>query len=134
MEDNKSNIRRGIAILLTIVLMGCTVPLAAQEETPSEPTENESNVFIAAWQGVGQVFQTLGRGLLQTWHDYVEPFFMALWDSIRDFLQHEIEIRTPGVQEEFERETKAIKDELKEVAPKAGKNLWERFKDLFRRD
>ncbi len=62
--------------------------------------------------------------LKRIWSSYLTPLFKWIWS----LLETEVEERKPLIKEEFEKE----KEEMKQEIPKAGRSVWERFKDLVK--
>lgn len=65
----------------------------------------------------------------KAWTEYVFPFYKNIWQRLRE------KVFTPiknWLLPEAEKRTEYIKEEIKEEAPKAGRLLWQRIKDLFK--
>lgn len=62
--------------------------------------------------------------LKKIWNSYVMPALKWLWS----LLGAEVEERKPLIKEELQKE----KEEMKQEIPKAGRSIWERFKDLIK--
>jgi hypothetical protein len=91
--------------------------------------------FKKSWQTAWALWQKIYGGL---W-GLVEPFWQKFlsWllqviESVKDFLLGEFYKRKPGVEDEFEKEKEEMKEDIKKEAPKTGKTLWEKFRDLIK--
>ncbi len=60
--------------------------------------------------------------LKKIWNSYVVPAFKWVWSWL------EIEVEEESIKKELKKE----KEEMKQEIPKAGRSLWERFKDLIK--
>lgn len=58
------------------------------------------------------------------WSNYIQPWFKSIWQGTLNFAER----RKPIIEEELEKE----KQEIKEEAPKIGKSVWERFRELIK--
>lgn len=74
------------------------------------------------------VWQKMGDRAKNIWNSYLYPRLENIWQKIKSVFGEEIEERKPIIEKEFEKE----KEEMKGDAPKVGKSLWERFKELIR--
>lgn len=109
----------------------------AQEGVPSSSRAPESLEEVAslikriirgfpeAMKGVWREAADWFKGL---WNSYIFPWLQGIWHKILGFLGKEVEKRKPEIEEEFEKE----KEEMREEIPKAGKTLWQRFKELIK--
>jgi len=79
------------------------------------------------WQEALTICKTILGWFKGFWYSYISPFLQNIWYRINSFLGREIEKRKPEIRKELEEE----KEEIKEDLPKAGKSLWERFKELI---
>jgi hypothetical protein len=74
------------------------------------------------------------------WKKDVFPFMGKIWQWIKDntwlkirgWFMPEFEKRKQYLEEGLEKEKEEVKEEIKIEAPKVGKSLWERFKELIR--
>ena len=92
-----------------------------------EETKSLGQRFL---KGFPEVFKRSWQETVSLWKkmlDYVSSWFKSIWNSILPLLGKEVEERRPEVEEEFKKET----EEMKEEIPKAGKSLWQRFKELI---
>ena len=131
-------------ILTILILFGFLLPYFsfAQTDTITPPETLEE----AKKQGEKALETTQKEmpGILERiWKEEVLPFWQKMygwfkahtWPTIKSWfkkiqspIKEEIEKRKPIIKEEFQIEKK----ELKEEAPKVGKTLWEKFKELIR--
>jgi len=110
----------------------------AQEQMPQLPQtlEEAKSVGIKILKDlpdqIKKVWQEEAWPLLKkTWQklwSLAEPY----WQKFLSFLGKEVEKRKPAFEEEFQKEKEEMQKEMKEVAPKVGKSLWERFKALLK--
>lgn len=114
----------------------------AQEESVSQSVS--SGIIDDAGRAVGEaVKKSLLDNIKKIFKDEVLPVWQKMWNWFRDniwsrienfmkdtnpLIKEEIEKRKPVVQEEFQKE----KEEMKQEAPKVGKSLWEKFKELIK--
>lgn len=76
-------------------------------------------VLKEIWQEAVEIWKSIFRK--------IEPYIVGFWNKIKDFFRREVAIKKPEVKEELEKEKKEMKVEI----PKAGKNIWERFKEII---
>lgn len=116
-----------IAFLLTFAMPN----LLAQEVVQAPETLEEAKTLgQRILTGFPEVFKSVWQEAIVFWKkmlDYVSPWFKSIWNSILSLLGKEVEQRRPDVEEEFKKEI----EEMKEEIPKAGKSLWQRFKELI---
>ena len=72
------------------------------------------------WQGAIEIWRNIFRKIGNFWNSYIKPYIVNFWER-------DVEIKKPEVKQELEKE----KQEMKVEIPKAGKNIWNRFKDLI---
>ena len=60
--------------------------------------------------------------------NYANSWFQPFWERIERSFKKEVKRRQPIIEEEFKKEQKEMKTE----APKIGKSLWERLKELIK--
>ena len=84
------------------------------------------------WQDVIAFWQKVINLLKNFLNSYITPWLQDIWQKIVFFLGKEVEQRKTEVQEEFEKEKEEMKEEIKREAPKIGKSIWERFKELIK--
>jgi len=80
------------------------------------------------WEEALSIWQKMWNWFKNIWDSYIFPWLKNLWQKITSLFKKEVEIRKPIIEEELKKE----KEELKEEAPKVGKSLWERFKELLK--
>lgn len=115
----------------------------AQKEiiTPPETLEEAKEIGERTIKGTIESFPKI---LERVWREEVLPIWRGMynwakknfWDpyiwpslkKIESIFKKEMGERKPIIKEEFKKE----KEELKEEAPKIGKSLWERFKELIK--
>ncbi len=61
------------------------------------------------------------------WNSYILSWFKNIWFKFKFYLGWEVGQKKPEIKKELEEE----KQEIKEGVPKAGKSLWQRFKELI---
>ena len=117
-----------IVFLLTFVM-----PNVLAQEAPAQAPETLEEAKLLGervlW-GFPEVFKKSWQEAVVFWKkmlNYVSPWLEGIWNSILSLLGKEVEQRRPEVEEEFEKETQEMKEEI----PKAGKSLWQRFKELI---
>lgn len=77
------------------------------------------------------VFQKVWRWLKNIWNSFFYLWFKSVWKEIELIVKQ----RKPVIQEEFKKEKKEMREEVKTELPGAietGKSLWQRLKDLIR--
>ncbi len=79
------------------------------------------------WREAMAIWKTMLGWFKSFWHSYISPLLQNIWYRINSFLGREIEKRKPEIRKELEKE----KEEIKEEAPRVGKSLWQRFKDII---
>ncbi len=103
------------------------------QETPvqaPETLEEAKSLGQRILTGFPETFKSVWQEAVVFWKkmlNYVSPWFKSIWNSILSLLGKEVEKRKPEVEEEFKKETQEMKEEI----PKAGKSLWQRFKELI---
>lgn len=80
------------------------------------------------WNGLMDFCQHVFNDLKNIWNSYVFPFLKNLWEKT---IGKEFSERKPVIEEEFQKETQEVKEEIKTNLPNA-KSFWERFKDLLK--
>ncbi len=120
-----------LIFLTTGFLLSFSFSVLAQETVQApENLEEAKSLGQRILTGFPEVFKKTWQESLAFWKkmlDYVSPWFKSIWNSILSLLGKEVEERKPEVQKEWEEE----KQEMKEEIPKAGKSLWQRFKELI---
>ena len=81
-----------------------------------------------SWREFMTIWKTILGWFKSFWYSYISPWFQNIWYRINSFFGREIEKRKPEIRKELEEE----KEEIKEEVPKAGKSLWQRFKELIK--
>ena len=81
------------------------------------------------WDGFSGFCLKVWNFLKNIWNSYIFPFFDNLWQKT---LGKEIRERKPVIEEEFKKEKKEMKEEIKAGLPNTLKSLWERFKELIK--
>jgi len=81
-----------------------------------------------AWNDAVIIWQKMAEHIKNFWDLKIKPILESFWKKI----EKEILIRKPIIEEEFEKEKKEMKEDIESGAPKAGKNLWERFRELIK--
>lgn len=128
--------------ILIITIFGVSIGFAQsnpQVSGPPETLEETKSVGIKAlkifpavfkemWQEALGVWQDIFQKIKNFWVKYINPWFQSLWGRIEHSFRKEAKRREPIIEEEFKKEQK----EMAEEAPKVGKSLWERFKDLIK--
>jgi len=116
-----------IAFLLTFAMPNV---LAQEVVQAPESLEEAKSLGEGILSGFPEVFKSVWQEAVVFWKkmlNYVSPWFRSIWNSILSLLGKEVEQRRPDVEEEFKKETQEMKEEI----PKAGKSLWQRFKELI---
>jgi len=130
--------------LIILIIIGLISPslafLQVQQISPPETLEEAKERGEKALESTEKELPGILEGI---WKEDVLPFWQKMygwfkahvWPKIEGWfkrirapIQEEIEKRKPIIKEEFQIE----KEELKEEAPKVGKTLWEKFKELIR--
>lgn len=109
--------------------------LAAQNNVsvPTVPnTINEAE--MAVWKIISslpKVLMEIGRDVFRKvesfWNTHIKSYVVSFWNKIKNFFTKKVDIKKPEVKQELEKE----KQEMKIEIPKAGKNLWEKFKEII---
>ena len=138
--NHKLRIKNLIIILLII---GLILPSFSFAQTGLPESGEEAGQM--AEKGLTTLLKDLPGALKQVWSEEAVPIWLGMWnkakkplealktringvwDDIRLLFGLEVEKRKPAIQEEFQKE----KQELKKEAPKVGKSLWQRFKELL---
>lgn len=84
--------------------------------------------FKGIWQEALGAWQVIFKKIKNFWANYINPWFQSLWGTIDNSFKKELKRREPIIEEEFKKEQKEIKEE----APRVGKSLWERFRELIK--
>jgi len=127
-----------IKIISFLLIFGLFSPFFsfAQEKpiTPPETLEKAKEIGKGFPERIAETLERVWREeVLPLWQKIYNWLKKTLWDPyISPFFKREIEKRKPIIEEEFQKEKKEIKEEVKTELPKAGKSLWERFKELIR--
>ena len=137
-------------IIIFGVLLGLILPnfAFAQQIGPPETLEQAKEIAERAGQEIQfnlpdvlkkiweeetlPIFQKIWSFIKNIWDSYAWPNIKKLWQKITAPFIEEIEKRKPIIEEEFQKEKQVIKEEIKTELPKAGKSLWERFKELIK--
>jgi hypothetical protein len=70
----------------------------------------------------------------ELWQKRVQPVAQNLIDKGKVLLGREVEQRRPIIEQELQKEKQELSEELKTHTQNTGKSIWERFKDLFRKN
>ena len=81
-----------------------------------------------AWNDAVIIWQKMIEDIKNFWNLKIKTILESFWKKI----EKEILIRKPIIEEEFEKEKIEMKEDIESGAPKAGKNLWERFRELIK--
>lgn len=137
-------------IITILILFGFLLPILAfaqfaqnQPLTPPETLEEAKTmgekILIAfpqalkePWQEALRIWGRMADIFSNWWNYHIFPWLKSIWHKILSIFIQETERRKPIIKEEFEKEKKEIKEEIKQEVPKAGKSLWERFKELIK--
>ena len=87
--------------------------------------KNPWKVALRVWGNMYDVGSGWGRA-------YILPWAKGIWLNIKAPLIKEIQRRKPAAEQELQTQTKEMKQEIKTEASKAGKSLWQRFKELIK--
>ena len=138
-----------LKILITVVIINLVFPnfVLAQETIKSPETLEDAQEF--GEEVLERTKQQLPGILQKTWHEdilpiwrkmkqiwsnwwnaTIQPWLISIADKIKVLLGQEIEKRKPYIEEELEKETEELIQDIGKEIPKA-KSLWERFKELF---
>lgn len=104
-------------------------------ETPEEAVQLGEKVLEEGEKEVPGMLKTIWRDqVLPVWQKMFDWFKAKIWPKFYSWYQKEIapelEKRKPLLEEEFEKETEEVKQEL----PAVGKSLWEKFKEIISTD
>ncbi|MFH1462427.1 MAG: hypothetical protein ABIG08_01935 [bacterium] len=111
-------------------------PQIKAPETVEDAKElGEKAVDVSKEELPGIVERIWKEEVLPVWQK-MRDWFKNIWLKVENWFEkhvyswvkEKIEKKKPEIQQEFQKE----KEELKEEAPKVGKSLWEKFKDLIR--
>lgn len=130
-------------IIISLSIMGALAPVSvfAQTQTTQIPgsLDQAKTMGGKALSNLPEALKSPWQSALKVWggmYDWgkarILPWLNVLWQKIKAPLTQEIEKRKPGVEKEFQKQTKEITQEIKTEAPKAGKSIWERFKELIK--
>lgn len=92
-----------------------------------EALNKSPGVFNNIWQGAFGVWKTFYEKSKSFWFIYIQPPINNIWNKTKIFLNGEVEKRKPGVEAEFEKEKKEVKQE----APGLIRSLWQKLKNLL---
>lgn len=126
-----------VSVVISFLLSGFSFAQGINQ-VPKMPgtLEGASTIGLNALkQGWQEALRTWGRMadiFFNLWKTYILPWTKSLWQKIKTPFIKEIEKRKPIIEEEFKKEEKEIKEEIKVEASRAGKSLWQRFKELFK--
>lgn len=119
-------------LILIFIMLGLVLPCFAfaQNQLPTLPKDlkgagKTGGDILKIWGKMADIFS-------DWWNSYIFPWFKSLWQKIKAPLIKEMERRKPIIKEEFKKEEKQAKEEIKVETSKAGKTLWERFKELIK--
>lgn len=119
-------------IFFTLVSILAPAFSFAQIEPPKDLEESkaliEKGLEVGEKELPGIFKQIWQENVLPIWKKMWNWFNAKIWSRIWPLAEKEIEKRKPFIEEEFEKE----KQEVKEEAPKIGKSLWEKFKEIIR--
>ena len=87
-----------------------------------------NNQMLPGWRQLGTWANE------EIWQKRVKPAFQTVLDQTKTLLGQEVEKRKPIIEQELEKEKQELKEELERQGENAGKSIWERFKDLFRKN
>jgi hypothetical protein len=125
------------SLITSLILFGFLLSGFTFAQAPVSPPETFEEAQEMGEKALETAKRELPEILDKIWKEEVLPFWQKLWNwlkktfwepCIEPFLKEEVEKRKPVIEEEFEKE----KEEAKEEAPKIGKSLWEKFKELIR--
>jgi len=134
-------------IIIILSIAGLLLPgfsfAQNQPSTPPETLEGTKTIgekilkdlpqaLKEPWQEAMRVWGKMADIWSGWWNSYILPWLKSFWQNIKAPLIKEMERRKPIIEEEFEKEKKEIKEEIKIEASKTGKSLWDRFKELIR--
>ena len=139
----------GLKILITVVIINLILPNfgLAQEtikapETLEQAQEFGEEVLEKTKQQLPGILQRIWqeevlpvwRKMKQIWSKWwdttIQPWLISIVDKIKVLLGQEIEKRKPYIEQEFEKETEELIEDIGKEIPRA-KSLWERFKELL---
>jgi len=139
-----NSIKKTITILILFGLLSpgfCFVRATNQPSFPQPPESLEEAKTIGGkvlkflpgtlkevWQEALEIWQIIWGKVKRFSDSHISPWFQNIWWKIRACFGKEIEERKPTIQKEFKKE----KEEMKKELPKAGKSLWERFKEIIK--
>lgn len=135
-----------LAGLLTVIILSSFALASYARVDQNQVPQNIEQLKGAGakfWSGFPGALRNIGREIYDTWiwatnkfisfwNASVQPWLVSQWSKVKSFFNREVEQRKPSVEQEFEKEKKEIKQEVKTEIPKAGKTIWEKFKELIR--
>ena len=116
-----------ISFLLTFAIFNISAQEVQQSTTAPETLEEARTLGERILRGLPEAMKKPWHEALVFWRRMLD-WFKNIWYAINSFLGREVEKRKPEVKEELEKE----KQEIKEEIPRAGKSLWQRFKELIK--
>ena len=139
----------GLKILITVVIINLILPnFGLAQETIKAPETLEQaqefgeevlektkqqlpGILQRTWQeDVLPVWRKMKQIWSKWWDTTIQPWLISIVDKIKVLLGQEIEKRKPYIEQEFEKETEELIEDIGKEIPKT-KSLWERFKELF---
>jgi hypothetical protein len=120
-----------LSILTPFLVMGQSVDLPSQEGSNKGILSAIPGAFGTLWDEALSLGQIGLNWLKNLWDSYILSWISNMWGRVSPSINKEIETRKPGVEEEFQKEKKEIKEDIPTVV-QTGKSLWERFKDLIK--
>lgn len=101
------------------------------EEVLEKTKQQLPGILQRTWQeDVLPIWRKMKQVWSKWWDTTIQPWLIDIVDKIKVLLGQEIEKRKPYIEQEFEKETEELIEDIGEEIPKA-KSLWERFKELF---
>jgi hypothetical protein len=116
------------SLILPQVTFGQTEPISPPETFEKAKEMGERALKTIPKELPGILKKIWKVEVLSVWQKMYHWFLSNIWSKIKIWFKKEIEKRKPVIKEEFQKE----KEELKKEAPKMGKSLWEKFKELIK--
>jgi hypothetical protein len=116
------------SLILPQLTFGQTEPISPPENFEKAKEMGERALKTVPKELPGILERIWKAEVLSVWQKMYHWFLSNIWSKIKAYFKKEIEKRKPVIKEEFQKE----KEELKKEAPKMGKSLWEKFKELIK--
>ncbi len=91
-----------------------------------------SRAFDSVWRDALNIGQDIAERIVNLWNLEVKPWLDNSLEKNFFFIRKEFEKTKPVLEKEIGEEQKEMQQSINTEVPSAGRNLWERFRELIK--